>query len=144
MAPSPKAQDSRTDLKTAGFNKRGSECPTTPLTPTLEELSLCYFMTTFIYTCPEDVFEGHLDFLPGLYRDGRKQCQDLAIMSVAYLAAFNKWRSCALFKESRKYYGAALRSLQNSLRSPKLALCDNTFAAALVLALFVVSQLLFV
>jgi hypothetical protein len=96
-------------------------------------------MTSFVYSCPEDIFQGHLHFLPGIYLGGRDQCQDLAIMSAAYLAAFNKWRSPPLFEKARKTYSAALVSLQEALKCPSAVTRDETFAAALVLALFVVS-----
>jgi hypothetical protein len=95
-------------------------------------------MSSFVYLGHEDIFYGHLHFLPGLYAQGGMSILESAITGVSYLAAFNKWRSCDLFISAREYHGIALAQLQRALSSSTLASGDECFATILVLALFLV------
>jgi hypothetical protein len=107
------------------------------VSPTSAQRSICYLMRSFIYACPEDIFKGHLDFLPGLYANGT-DCLDHAILSAAYLVTYHRWRSSSLLTEARRSYGAAMESLRTALCMPRASGCNRIFATTLVLALYTV------
>jgi hypothetical protein len=94
-------------------------------------------MTSFVYLGHEDVFHGHLHFLPELYTRRGSPTLKYAILGVSHLAAFNKWRFRDCFTLARKYYGIAMNALRTTITSDALT-SEEIFATILVLALFVV------
>lgn len=104
--------------------------------PDPEHLSLCYFMTSFVYECAEDIFGGHLDWMPQLYNRGTSGTYDSAVMSLSSMAAYKKWGSPSFLLKPRQQYGIALQGLQASLYREELARSDETLATTLLLAIF--------
>jgi hypothetical protein len=66
-----------------------------------------------------------------------------ALDAVANLAFYNRLREKSIYVDARKSYGVALESINAALKSETEACSDRTFAAVLLLSLFIVSTRLF-
>lgn len=116
-----------------------------PLVPTLapcwESQSLGYFHDQYVLHAQRSPCEGHLAFLPDLFREkGDDPCLKHAVLSVSYLSLHNVSRRGELHANARRHYGLALNSLSTALSIEGAYLKDEVFAAALFLSMFLVSE----
>ncbi|RAH85439.1 hypothetical protein BO86DRAFT_445888 [Aspergillus japonicus CBS 114.51] len=112
-----------------------------PLVPTLapcwESQSLGYFYDQFVLHAQRSPCEGHLAFLPDLFREkGDDPCLKHAVLSVSYLSLHNVSRRAELYANARRHYGLALNSLGTALSIEGAYMKDEVFAAALFLSMF--------
>lgn len=87
---------------------------------------------------------GFLDFLAdlphsnGLLED-KNDCLQPALDAISNLVFYNRVREKSVYVDARKRYGVALESINAALKSETEACSDRTFAAVLLLSLFIVS-----
>ncbi|KAH8646332.1 hypothetical protein BX600DRAFT_519154 [Xylariales sp. PMI_506] len=110
--------------------------PAKPVEAYSDQVALYYFMNRFTAPATDDSFPSHLGFLQELYNDANRGCLELATLSVAHMASYNKWRNPKSLAASFEYYGSAVKALVELLFCEDTALDDSTFAAVLVLHLF--------
>lgn len=70
----------------------------------------------------------------------KNDCLQFALHAVAKLVFFNRLGVKSHYVDARKSYGAALELIHVALRSKREASSDRTFAAVLLLSLFIVRQ----
>lgn len=101
--------------------------------PSYDDVSLFYFVRRFVSPNPEDGFPGHLSFLPSLYDQRSQGLLEMATLSVAQMAAYNKFGGEKFRVRSYGYYGRALRMLQDIIRSEDQATDDKVITSILLL-----------
>jgi hypothetical protein len=113
--------------------------PRASLTPCREQTSLCYFISRFVAPRANSSFPGHLSFLYDLYSLQDRGSLELATLSAAQMAAFNRFGAQDLLSESYKNQNAAIRLLQNTLETGNGAIDDRTIGTILLLCIVAVS-----
>lgn len=82
---------------------------------------------------PADGFPGHLSFLPSLYDSYSHGLLETATLSVAQMAAYNKFGGDKFRVQSYKNYGKAIRMLQDLVQSEDQVTDDKVIASVLLL-----------
>lgn len=98
-----------------------------------DHASLCYFVSRFVSPDPADGYPGHLSFLPGIYDGYKHGLLETATMSVAQMAAYNKFGGDRFKVESYQNYGRAIRMLRDTIQSEDQATDDKVITAILLL-----------
>ncbi|KAK0714095.1 hypothetical protein B0T26DRAFT_678350 [Lasiosphaeria miniovina] len=98
-----------------------------------EDVSLFYFVRRFVSPNPADGFPGHLSFLPGLYDSHSNGLLETATLSVAQMAAYNKFGGEKFRVQSYRNYGRAIRMLQGIIGTEEQATDDKVIASILLL-----------
>ncbi|GAB1313184.1 Sterol uptake control 2 [Madurella fahalii] len=101
--------------------------------PCYDHVSLFYFIHRFVSPNPEDGFPGHLSFLPSLYDSHGHGLLEVATLSVAQMAAYNKFGGEKFRVQSYKNYGRAIRMLQSIIGSEDQATDDKVITSILLL-----------
>lgn len=101
--------------------------------PCYDHVSLFYFIHRFVSPNPEDGFPGHLSFLPSLYDSHNHGLLEAATLSVAQMAAYNKFGGEKFRVQSYKNYGRAIRMLQTTIASEDQATDDKVITSILLL-----------
>ena len=101
--------------------------------PCYDHVSLFYFIHRFVSPSPEDGFPGHLSFLPSLYDSHRHGLLETATLSVAQMAAYNKFGGEKFRVQSYKNYDRAIRMLRNIIASEDEATDDKVITSILLL-----------
>lgn len=101
--------------------------------PCYDHVSLFYFIHRFVSPNPEDGFPGHLSFLPSLYDSHSHGLLEAATLSVAQMAAYNKFGGEKFRVQSYKNYGRAIRMLQDTIGSEDQATDDKVITSILLL-----------
>lgn len=110
-----------------------------------QDQAVCFFVNEYRIAASPDGAVGFLDFLPDMMMRSNKtneeknDCLHFALHAVSNLVFFNRSGDKNLYVDARKSYGAALELVHTALRSGKEASSDRTFAAVLLLSLFIVS-----
>jgi hypothetical protein len=109
--------------------------------PSFEDESLAFFLHEYCVKPAPGVFRGHLDFLEDMYRgSGRASCIRPATLAVAYMSLSRHYKSSTLYVTARKYYGAALRSVNKDLSaSNQQTLKEETLTSLMLLGIIEVS-----
>ena len=105
--------------------------------PSLEEESLTFFLHEYcVYPSP-GVLRGHFDFLEGMYRNSdRTSCLRPTTLAVAYLSLSRHYKSSTLYITAKKYYGAALHSVNRDLSvSNRASLKEETLTSLMLLGI---------
>ncbi|KAL4995177.1 hypothetical protein BDV10DRAFT_188294 [Aspergillus recurvatus] len=113
--------------------------PIPPSIPTrnTEELSVSCFMQTHVLIVDKSPCGGHLAFLPGFYREKSSEpCLRHSVLSLGYLALFQRHQSQNLWIQARKHYSAALAALAAAIDTKESAVRDEVFASAVLLGIF--------
>jgi hypothetical protein len=116
-------------VQRVGWNHNLARAPD----PCYDHVSLFYFIHRFVSPNPEDGFPGHLSFLPSLYDLHSHGLLEAATMSVAQMAAYNKFGGEKFRVQSYKHYGRAIRMLQNAIASEEQATDDKVITSILLL-----------
>jgi len=98
-----------------------------------DDVSLYYFIRRFVSPNPVDGFPGHLSFLPGLYDTYSHGLLETATLSVAQMAAYNKFGGEKFKVESYRNYGRAIKMIQNIIKTEDQATDDKVIASILLL-----------
>jgi hypothetical protein len=98
-----------------------------------DEVSLFYFIRRFVSPNPADGFPGHLSFLPSLYDSCSNGLLETATLSVAQMAAYNRFGGDKFRVQSYKNYGRAIRMLQDIVQSVDKVTDDKVIASVLLL-----------
>ncbi|KAM7202241.1 hypothetical protein V8F33_002958 [Rhypophila sp. PSN 637] len=99
-----------------------------------DDVSLSYFVTRFVSPCPEDGFPGHLSFLPHLYDSGSPDgLLETATLTVAQMAAYNRFGGEKFRIESYKNHGRAIKMIQDIIKIEENAIDDRVIASILLL-----------
>jgi hypothetical protein len=104
-----------------------------------DQLSLCYFLRRFVSPNGTDNFPGHLTFLPYLYDYNNHGLLETATMSVASMAAYNKFGADEFKMKSYKEYGETIRMIQEIITDQSKVTDDKVIAAVLLLCTLKVS-----
>lgn len=105
--------------------------------PAWEDECIVYFLQEHCVAPEPSVSFGHLDFLLDMYIScPGNSCLRPATLAAAYLSLSRHYKSTTLFFEGRKYYGAALRSVNMALSSPQEWRQDEWLTAIMLLSLF--------
>ncbi|CRG82797.1 Putative dual specificity tyrosine-phosphorylation-regulated kinase 3 homolog [Talaromyces islandicus] len=111
-----------------------------------QDQALCFFVNQYRISAGSDGAVGFLDFLSDLLHSNNNDSTDLrkthdplqsALDAVANLVFYNRLREKSVYVDARKSYGWALESINAALRSETEACSDRTFAAVLLLSLFI-------
>jgi hypothetical protein len=111
----------------------------TSISPTHEDISLCYFVSRFVSPNGMDGFPGHLSFLTRLFDHHRHGLMELATLTVAQMAAYNQFRDEGLRLESYRNYGRTIKSLQKAIHCDEEVKDDRVIATVLLLCILKVS-----
>ncbi|CAG7563254.1 unnamed protein product [Fusarium equiseti] len=105
--------------------------------PSLEEESLTFFLHEYCVHPSQGVLRGHLDFLEGMYRNSdRTSCIRPATLAVAYLSLSRHYKSSTLYITAKKYYGAALHSVNRDLSvANRESLKEETLTSLMLLGI---------
>ncbi|KAH7233304.1 hypothetical protein BKA59DRAFT_487959 [Fusarium tricinctum] len=105
--------------------------------PSFEDESLAFFLHEYCVQPAPGVFRGHLDFLEDMYRGSdHASCIRPATLAVAYMSLSRHYKSSTLYVTARKYYGAALRSINRDLSaSSKQTLREETLTSLMLLGI---------
>lgn len=98
-----------------------------------EDVSLFYFVRRPVSPNPADGFPGHLRFLPGLYDSHSNGLLETATLSIAQMAAYNKFGGEKFRAQSYRNYGRAIRMLQGIIGAEEHATDDKVIASILLL-----------
>ncbi|KAH8894662.1 hypothetical protein GQ53DRAFT_716393 [Thozetella sp. PMI_491] len=109
--------------------------PRPSLTPCREQTSLCYFISRFVYPRATNTFPGHLSFLYDLYSLQDRGSLELATLSAAQMAAFNRFGAPELLSESYKNQNTAIRLLYKTLETGNGVIDDRTIGTVLLLCI---------
>lgn len=101
--------------------------------PCYDHVSLFYFIHRFVSPNPEDGYPGHLSFLPSLYDSHNHGLLETATLSVAQMAAYNKFGGEKFRVQSYRNYGRAIKMLQNIIGSEEQATDDKVITSILLL-----------
>ncbi|KAL2177417.1 uncharacterized protein P884DRAFT_223917 [Thermothelomyces heterothallicus CBS 202.75] len=101
--------------------------------PSYDDVSLSYFVRRFVSPNPTDGFPGHLSFLPSLYDSHSQGLLEAATLTVAQMAAYNKFGGERFRVQSYRNYGRAIRMLQDIIRSEHQATDDRVITSVLLL-----------
>jgi hypothetical protein len=116
-------------VQRVGWNHNLARAPE----PSYDHVSLFYFIHRFVSPNPEDGFPGHLSFLPSLYDSHSHGLLEAATLSVAQMAAYNKFGGEKFRVQSYKNYGRAIRMLQTTIASEDEATDDKVITSILLL-----------
>jgi hypothetical protein len=114
-------------------NEVWNHAPARAPEPCYDHVSLFYFIHRFVSPNPEDGFPGHLSFLPSLYNSHSHGLLEVATLSVAQMAAYNKFGGDKFRVQSYKNYGRAIRMLQDIIGSEEQATDDKVITSILLL-----------
>ncbi|KAK3291422.1 uncharacterized protein B0H64DRAFT_348602 [Chaetomium fimeti] len=103
--------------------------------PCYDHVSLFYFIHRFVTPNREDGFPGHLSFLPTLYDSHSHGLLEASTLSVAQMAAYNKFGGEKFRVQSYENYSRAIRMLQNLLQSEEEAKDDKVITSVLLLCM---------
>ncbi|EAQ84345.1 hypothetical protein CHGG_08359 [Chaetomium globosum CBS 148.51] len=103
--------------------------------PCYDNVSLFYFIHRFVSPNREDGFPGHLSFLPSLYDSHSHGLLEVATLSVAQMAAYNKFGGEKFRVQSYENYSRAIRMLQNLIQSEEQATDDKVITSVLLLCM---------
>ncbi|KAH7193960.1 uncharacterized protein B0J16DRAFT_412496 [Fusarium flagelliforme] len=105
--------------------------------PSLEEESLTFFLHEYCVHPSQGVLRGHLDFLEGMYRNSdRASCIRPSTLAVAYLSLSRHYKSSTLYITAKKYYGAALHSVNRDLSvANRESLKEETLTSLMLLGI---------
>lgn len=92
-----------------------------------------YFIHRFVSPNPEDGFPGHLSSLPSLYDPHNLGLLETATLSVAQMAAYNKFGGDKFRVQSYKNHGRAIRMLQDIVSSEDQVTDDRVITSILLL-----------
>ncbi|KAK2612091.1 hypothetical protein QQS21_001820 [Conoideocrella luteorostrata] len=106
--------------------------PTYPLRHNLQDVSIAYFVTSYIYATP---YQGYVPAFR-LHDLGTGDACSTAIHATALAALSRRVRSADHLKGSRQMYAMALSQVNDLLSKPESAILDRTLATVLVLGLF--------
>ncbi|KAL4980877.1 hypothetical protein BDW66DRAFT_156033 [Aspergillus desertorum] len=110
--------------------------PSIPIRNT-EELSVSCFMQTHVLIVDKSPCGGYLAFLPEFYSEkSAEPCLRHSVVSLGYLALFNRHKSQNPWIQARKHYSAALAALAAAIGTKESAVRDEVFASALFLGVF--------
>lgn len=112
------------------------------LAPSLEHMSLCYFVRRFVSPNYADSYPGHLSFLPGLLNFDNYGILELATMSVAQIATYNIYGGSQLLQNAYGNYGRAITALRDMVETETLPADDRTTSAIMLLCNFMVRDLI--
>lgn len=104
-------------------------------------MSLCYFIRRFVSPNGTNSFPGHLSFLPGLYNHYNHGVLETATLSVASMAAYNKFGGEVFKMKSYKEYGETIRMIQEIITDENRVIDDGVIAAVLLLCILKVTAL---
>ncbi|KAK4184343.1 hypothetical protein QBC35DRAFT_506104 [Podospora australis] len=133
--PSPPVRQAQ-QLRRQSYEYQPHDVAVVPRAPEVsyEHASLCYFVSRFVSPDPADGFPaGHLSFLPGIYDNTKHGLLETATLSVAQMAAYNKFGGDKFKVQSYQNYGKAIRLLQDAVQSEDQATDDKVIAAILLL-----------
>ncbi|KAM7211617.1 hypothetical protein V8F06_013002 [Rhypophila decipiens] len=121
-----------------GTRSHSTGMESSPLLRSIEQcydgVSLSYFVTRFVSPCPEDGFPGHLSFLPNLYDSGSPDgLLETATLTVAQMAAYNRFGGEKFRIESYKNHGRAIKMMQDIIKIEENAIDDRVIASILLL-----------
>jgi hypothetical protein len=103
--------------------------------PSYDDISLFYFVRRFVSPNPVDGFPGHLSFLPSLYDSHSQGLLEVATLTVAQMAAYNKFGGEKFLVQSYKNYGRAIRMLRDIIPSEERATDDKVITSILLLCM---------
>ena len=103
--------------------------------PCYDHVSLFYFIHRFVSPNRDDGFPGHLSFLPSLYDSHSHGLLEAATLSVAQMAAYNKFGGEKFRVQSYENYSRAIRMLQNLIQSEEQATDDKVITSVLLLCM---------
>ncbi|PQE13390.1 negative acting factor protein [Rutstroemia sp. NJR-2017a BVV2] len=107
-----------------------------PLTASLEERAICFFLANYVLIPHGPIRCGFLGFLIPLMRIAPSKILSDALTAVA-LATFGNQPNAKMLKpKAEQAYAKALRQTTTAIANPKQALEDSTLAAVLLLGLF--------
>lgn len=105
--------------------------------PSLDDESLNFFIHEYCVYPGPGVLRGHLDFLESMYRGSdRTSCIRPTTLAVAYLSLSRHYKSSTLYITAKKYYGAALQSVNRDLSiSNRQTLKEETLTSLMLLGI---------
>lgn len=112
-----------------------------PVSTAWRQQAISFFINQHRMPAGSEGAVGYLDCLPELCQSANpdEDCFNPALRAVASLTFYNRVRAKELYIDARENYGAALAAVNRALDSPTEARSDHTFAAVLLLSMFVVS-----
>ncbi|KAG8354491.1 hypothetical protein FVEN_g7630 [Fusarium venenatum] len=105
--------------------------------PSLDDESLNFFIHEYCVYPGPGVLRGHLDFFESMYRNSdRASCIRPTTLAVAYLSLSRHYKSSTLYFTAKKYYGAALKSVNRELSiSNRQTLKEETLTSLMLLGI---------
>ncbi|XEV05001.1 hypothetical protein FSHL1_010288 [Fusarium sambucinum] len=105
--------------------------------PSLDDESLNFFIHEYCVYPGPGVLRGHLDFLESMYRNSDcASCIRPTTLAVAYLSLSRHYKSSTLYFTAKKYYGAALKSVNKELSiSNRQTLKEETLTSLMLLGI---------
>ncbi|PQE31760.1 negative acting factor protein [Rutstroemia sp. NJR-2017a WRK4] len=130
-------QNSWTAAQTlVGAIEDGRQSITPPLTASLEERAICFFLANYVLIPHGPIRCGFLGFLIPMMRIAPSKILSDALTAVA-LATFGNQPNAKMLKpKAEQAYAKALRQTTTAIANPRQALEDSTLAAVLLLGLF--------
>ncbi|KAH6842196.1 hypothetical protein B0I37DRAFT_345154 [Chaetomium sp. MPI-CAGE-AT-0009] len=103
--------------------------------PCYDNTSLFYFIQRFVTPNREDGFPGHLSSLPSLYDSHSHGLLEAATLSVAKMAAYNRFGGEKFRVQSYENHSRAIRLLQNIIQSEEEVTDDKVIMSVLLLCM---------
>ena len=89
--------------------------------------SLCLFFATYVIVPQNEEDSGYLDYLPSMYLEATQgSCLVQTVHAVALIYMYNKGSHIEVKRSARRYYGSALKTINEALQNPIERLSDST------------------
>jgi len=89
--------------------------------------SICLFFANYIADPQGEEDPGYLDYLPSMYLEATKgSCLVQSVHAVALTHLYNNGSHAEVKQSARRYYGDALKTINEALQDPMERLTDST------------------